>query len=307
MFSRYTLLRAGCVVALLCFIPESPSLAQTQVATPQASAASSYQLVEAVPYRIVDGQTLVCDLYLPKGAGPFPAVLLIHGGGWGAGNRTQLRRQAAYLADRGYFGMAIDYRLAPANPFPAAFDDAQAALVWLKAHAVQYHVDPSRTAAIGSSAGGHLSAMLGVESGRNSSTGQAPGIQAVVAFNGIFDLNAMPPSQMVANFIGNACSDAPQRCKDASPLTFVRPGLPPFLILHGTADQTAPYAQATAFVAALQAAHDPVKLFTAPGAPHTFWSQPKWTEPSFEAMYAFLADTIGHSSTPRSLPENLAH
>jgi acetyl esterase/lipase len=275
---------------------ETPAAAATGIAS---QGIQTFNLVDGVPYRTIDQQILACDLYIPKGAGPFPVVLLIHGGGWGAGNRKQLRKQAAYLADKGYFGMAIDYRLAPAHPFPASLEDAQAAVAWLREHAVEYNIDPSRIAVIGSSAGGHLAAMLGVlSSDRPSALRASTAVQAVVAFNGIFDLNSMPVSQMVSNFIGTPCSMAPKRCEDASPLTFVQPGLPPFLILHGTADKTAPFAQATSFVAALKGAHDTVQLFTADGAPHTFWIQPRWTDPSFHAMYDFLAKTLGTSDIP---------
>ena len=270
-------------------VPQSPS------PSTKTTAAPTFRLIDGVPYRTVGNQTLACDLYIPEGQGPFPVALLLHGGGWRGGDRKQLRRQAAFLAERGFFGMAIDYRLAPAYPSPASFDDSRAAVAWLREHAAQYHLDAAHIAAIGSSAGGNLAAMLGVSSGPHSDAGEA--VDAVVAFNGIFDLKAMPPSTMVSDFIGKPCSVALQQCKQASPISFVQSGLPPFLILHGTADKTAPYSQATAMVAALQAAHDNAQLFTAEGAPHTFWIQPRWTESSFEAMDNFLKNVFGRNVT----------
>jgi acetyl esterase/lipase len=285
-----------CTVAVVLFATFASARGQAVAPKPpdaQTAAQLGYKLIDGVPYRTVDGQILACDLYVPPGNGPFPVVLFVHGGGWIAGNRKQLRRQAAFLATRGYFGMAIDYRLAPAYPSPASFQDAQAAVAWLRDHASQYHLDSNHIAAVGSSAGGNLSAMLGATSGPHSSPATA--VEAVVSFNGIYDLNTMPPSGMVTKFIGTPCSAALERCKKASPISYVESGLPPFLILHGTADQTAPYTQATSMVAALQAADDSATLFTADGAPHTFWAQPRWMSPSFDAMYRFLAKTIGQN------------
>jgi acetyl esterase/lipase len=292
-----------CAAALMFLSACSPAYGQGVTSTPSATqpaANSSYKLLDGVPYRTVDGQILACDLYVPQGEGALPVVLFVHGGGWSGNDRKQLRRQAAFLAERGFFGMAIDYRLAPEHPSPASFEDAQAAVAWLRDHASQYHLNPNRIAAVGSSAGGHLAAMLGVFSGPQSNP--ATKVEAVVAFNGIFDLNTMPPSAMVEQFIGTSCSASLARCKKASPISYVQNGLPPFLILHGTADMTAPYSQATSMVAALHAAHDSATLFTADGAPHTFWAQDHWMNPAFDAMYRFLASTIGQNAVSTPAP-----
>src|SRR5512133_3467008 len=102
------------------------------------------ELQRAVPFAKPHGIELVADLYLPKGPGPFPAVLYIHGGGWAAGDRTQFRRQAPYHAGKGIKGMAIEYRLSGQAPYPAAFDDCKKALRWLRANASKYRIDPRR-------------------------------------------------------------------------------------------------------------------------------------------------------------------
>ena len=94
-------------------------------------------------------------------------MVYIHGGGWSGGERTQLRRQAAYLAARGIAGMAIDYRLSGQANYPAALEDCLDAVRWLRANAGKYGVDPARVAAAGSSAGGHLAALLGRDGGRS--------------------------------------------------------------------------------------------------------------------------------------------
>jgi acetyl esterase/lipase len=252
---------------------------------------------EAVPYEVVGTETLVADLYLPQGKGPYPAVVFIHGGAWRSGTRAQLRGQAALMAENGFFGMAIEYRLAPQYKYPAAIDDASAAVRWLRAHAAEYNIDPDRIAAVGSSAGAHLASLLGTRStplasGQKHRTATDASVEAVVAFNGIFDFATWPAADKVSDFLGGQCPEVKEICEEASPMRQVRPGEPPFLLLHGTADETAPYTQATNFQQRLLQNKDSVELFTAPGAPHTFWDKPKWREPSFNSMRDFLVRTL---------------
>jgi acetyl esterase/lipase len=263
-----------------------PAPATVQTST----AAAKYTLLPAIPYAHPGGVELVADMYLPSGPGPFPAILFIHGGGWSSGDRTQLRRQAAYMAERGMVGMAIEYRLAPDHPFPAALDDSREALLWLHKNAAAYKIDAAHIGTVGSSAGGHLVAMLGVES-----AGQPNGdtsVQAIVALNGIFDLEAMPATEMISSLLGKPCAQAVDQCREASPIDHIRSSAPPFLVMHGDADQTAPYAQAKAFADKLRAAHDSIELVTIPGAPHTFWSKPQWSQMSDQRMATFLIKNL---------------
>lgn len=281
------------VLATLLCIPISAqrSAASANVpAKPELSRLSvekGYNLVPAVPFARPQGIQLVADMYLPHGPGPFPAIVFIHGGGWRNGTRKQLRRQAAYMASHGMVGMAIEYRLAPAHPFPDAVKDSKAAVVWLRKHAAQYHIDPRRIAAVGSSSGGNLAADLGVES-QMSEAGKGANVEAVVSFNGIYDLAAMQPSSMISDFLGKSCAQVRKLCRKASPADQVRAGEPPFLILHGTADKTAPYSQAAAFVKKLQSVGVAAQLYTAQGAPHTFWAYKRWYKPTQRAMFTFL-------------------
>lgn len=259
------------------------------------SSTAAFRFIEGTPYAHEGGETLVADLYLPKGMGPFPAALYLHGGGWSGGNRKQLRRQAAFMASHGVAGMAIEYRLDPKYHYPAPLHDAKEAVRWLRKHAAQYNIDPKRIAVVGSSAGGHLAALMGVTQGDSSLEGNgcckrySSAVQAVVAFNGIYDLAAMSGRpRMIKNFLGRPCESNPTVCKAASPINHVSNDEPPFLIMHGTADQTAPFAQAKAMVQMLRKSGDTADMFIAPGAPHTFWAQKRWYGPSRDAMQKFL-------------------
>ncbi len=226
---------------------------------------------------------LKADLYLPKGAGPFPAVVYIHGGGWSGGDRTQLRRQAAYLAERGIAGMAIDYRLSGQAPYPAALEDCLAAVRWLREHAGKYRINPARLAAAGSSAGGHLASLLGL-----TATG-ADRLAAVVALNPVLDLPGMGGrAEMVARFLGGPCEEKAAICREASPLYRIHTEAPPFFIAHGAADKTVPYSQAVAMTEKLKAAGVAVELLTGESAPHTFWGNPRWSAEVMRRMEEFL-------------------
>ena len=286
------------LLALCCGLMVLPPAGIAQVQQPPVSApGESFVLHEGVTYRTVDGEALLADIYLPKGHGPFPAVIYLHGGGWRNGNRKQLRRQATLMAQKGVAGVAIEYRLAPAHPYPASLDDAKSAVRWMRQHAKEYHIDGDHIGAVGSSAGGYLAAMLGVESTPPASAGRDRGdedasVEAVVALNGVFDLSAMPPTTMISDFLGESCAATASKCAEASPVQHVRAGLPPFLILHGTADQTAPYSQAVAFVDRLRKTNNRAEMFVAAGAPHTFWAQPEWTKASFASMSEFLLETL---------------
>ncbi len=240
------------------------------------------------------GFELKADLYLPNGNGPFPAIVFLHGGGFTDRNRAQLRRQAAHMAALGMVGFAIEYRVAKEAPYPAAVSDAEAAVRWLRANAAKYHIDTERIFAAGSSAGGHLATMLGVTGGEAALEGDgcckqfSSKVTAVVAFNPVLDLTALARRDSTTRFLGGKCEERMAMCKDASPISHANHDAAPMLILHGTADETVPYQQATAMVAKLKAAGAPVELFTATDAAHTFRSTAKWYAPSEQAMEEFL-------------------
>ncbi len=239
-----------------------------------------------VPYAKRGDIVLRANLYLPKGSGPFPAVLFIHGGGWSSGDRTQLRVPAAYLAERGIAAVAVSYRLSGQATYPAAIEDVKEAVRWVRANAARYRIHPDNLGAAGSSAGGHLAALLALTAGK------AEQIKAVVPLNPVLDLTALQGSPMVAKFLGAPCPERMELCREASPVFRVHPGAPPFYIMHGTDDKTVPYSQATAMVAALKKAGVQARLFTGEDAPHTFWNNPRWQPAVLREMEAFFREHL---------------
>src|SRR4051812_23954714 len=132
-------------------------------------AAAEVRVERDVVYAEPDGQKLRMDIYRPSEPGPHPAVVLVHGGGWLSGSKEGYQAMGPRLARHGYAACAIDYRLAPQYPYPAALDDCQRAVRWLRAHAPDFDLDARHVGALGDSAGGHLVALMGVRDTRDNS------------------------------------------------------------------------------------------------------------------------------------------
>lgn len=217
-------------------------------------------------------QKLLADVYVPEGKGPFPAVLVIHGGGWEEGDREQVRSIAERVAQRGFVVMNVTYRLSPAYHFPDAVYDTQQALRWLRAHAADYKVDAAHVGAFGYSAGAHLAAMLGTISPGDVLDkpygGKQTRVQAVVAGGTPSDLRKFPGGRLVPQFLNTTLQQRPDVYALASPVTHVSHDDPPFFIYHGGMDMLVPVDQAEDLKTALDAAGVPAELYILRGREH---------------------------------------
>ena len=242
---------------------------------------------------------LTCDLFLPK-AGPKnrPGIVFVHGGGWRGGNRRQFHRQAGYLAGKGYVGMCITYRLSGQAKFPAALEDCKCAVRWLRANAEKYDVDVNRIAACGGSAGGHLAAMVGLTDksqgweGTGGHAKQSSRVQLVVDFNGVSDLAALGKlaklGSSMEKFLGPAYKDDPELYVRASPITHVRKGAPPFLLLHGNKDTTVPFAQSVEMMEKLRSVGTAAEVDETNGVGHAYFNKPPHFDKTLKRMESFL-------------------
>ncbi len=250
-----------------------PPLPGHSLLTPVAAAPTVEQ---DLVYATVDGHDLTLDLYRPGSSGLRPAIVFVHGGGWSSGDKSALAEYALFFAERGYVGISVNYRLAPEHPFPAAVEDTKAAVRWLKENAERYGVDPNRIGAMGSSAGGHLVAMLGVTDSSDGLEGASGDltlssrVQAVVDYFGPSDLSLVGnvPDPAILAFVGGTCIEEPARCQEASPVTYVSSDDPPFLIVHGTADPRVPFSQSVVLRDALVRAGVEATLLPLEGAGH---------------------------------------
>ncbi|MFI4875832.1 MAG: alpha/beta hydrolase fold domain-containing protein [Blastopirellula sp. JB062] len=229
-----------------------------------AQAEQPIQIISDVVYASPGGHDLKVDLYLPAGEGPFPGVLMVHGGAWLAGDRSRMAIHALQLARRGYAVASIGYRLAPVHKFPAPLEDCRTALAWLRKHAEQYRIDPGRIAGYGYSAGAHLVCLTAM-----TAADPAQGFCAVVAGGTPCDLTVEPlQSLRLAYFLGGSRAALPEVYRQASPATFVSSKTPPIFFFHGSADTLVPMAGVKAMCAALDQAGCDARLFELENATH---------------------------------------
>jgi alpha-L-fucosidase 2 len=260
-----------------------------------------------IEYGQAGGESLRLDAGVPEGPGPFPAVILVHGGAWNAGDKSggpskgYMAPMQEPLTRGGFAWFSINYRLAPKHRYPADVEDVETAIRWVKAHAAEYRVDPRRIALSGESAGAHLIAMAVVRAT------EATRVAAVVPFYGPFNLlgRAQPGRPLAPNMVdlfGLKVMDAQaeRMLHDASPVYFVKPGLPPFLLVHGTADSKVPYRQSTDLQAALRKAGVPCELLAVGGGDHGMLSWAKLGSGYQDKVVAWLTKTLPPAATKDS-------
>ena len=231
---------------------------------------ASYEVTHDVTFTPEDWpKPLLADVYRPHGAGPFPSVLLLHGGAWKRGDRGQVEGLAERIAERGYLVVSATYRLVPEHVWPTQLRDVQQALRWMRSsEGAARGVDPARIGTFGYSAGGHLAALLGGMADEAQWSGPGLAVKAVVAGGTPSDLPAFCDGKLVPAFIGKPCTAALQSYKDASPMHHISAGDPPVFIYHGGFDTLVPIDQAERYKAALDAAGITTEYFVIRGHGH---------------------------------------
>jgi acetyl esterase/lipase len=233
------------------------------------------------------GERNKLDLYLPKDAkGPVPLIIWIHGGGWANGSKGR-GGPALALLPKGYAVASINYRLSGQAIFPAQIEDCKAAVRFLRANAKKYGLDPDHFGAWGSSAGGHLVALLGTSGGVKELEGKgghpdvSSRVQAVCDWFGPTDLLKMneqagkggridhdAPRSPESRLLGGPLQKRKEQARKANPITYVSKDDPPFLIMHGDKDPLVPIGQSELLQEALKKAGVECTLIRVKGAGH---------------------------------------
>ncbi len=224
------------------------------------------------------------DLFVPeKVDAPLPLIIWVHGGGWQNGSKDGCPPLRGGYTARGYAVASINYRLSGHATFPAQIEDCKAAIRWLRAHAKEYHLDPQRFGVWGSSAGGHLVALIGTsgdvkEYDVGANLDQSSRVQAVCDYYGPTDFTVFvttPGYESHARadapegkLIGGAVMENKAKAARANPITFVSRDDPPFLIVHGDKDPVVPINQSQLLFAALKKAGVSAHFHTIHGAGH---------------------------------------
>jgi acetyl esterase/lipase len=267
----------------------------------QETVPAGVEFEKNIEYSNPDDQHLQLNMARPKdGAGPFPAVICIHGGGFRAGTRESFNGLCLQLAERGYVALTVSYRLAPKYQFPAAVYDVKAAVRWMRANAEKYQIDPDRIGTTGGSAGGHLAQFLGVTSGVSKFEGDggnaeySSSVKCVVNFYGPSDFTksydaSVDAKDVLPLFLGGNLEQERHRHIESSPLYWVTPEAAPTLFVHGTKDAYVAHEQAEWIVERMKAADVEATLMTIEDGDHGFrTSSPEVKEKIESARFEFF-------------------
>jgi pectinesterase len=256
------------------------------------------EIQTGIQYGRAADANLLLDACVPDGQGPFPMAVIVHGGGWTGGDRKHdITLLFKPLIDANFTWFSIDYRLAPKYRWPACLEDVQTAVRWAKVHAAEFKGDPSRIALVGYSAGGHLVCMAAAIAEKDTA------VQAVVGLAPPTDLvldtlrrNGL--SESLEGLFGRKEIDAEvlKLLWDASPINYLKPNLPPFLLVHGTADTSVPYQQSLNFRERCRALGVECHLVTVEGAPHRISAWTIYDSSYKQQIIDWLTKTIGNKS-----------
>ncbi|HEX2951501.1 MAG TPA: alpha/beta hydrolase [Armatimonadota bacterium] len=284
------------LIFVILYLALSPSLPAQQYDT---------DILRKITFSTVDQTPLQLDLYRPMGMdGPIPVVLAIPEclQQSGADIRQQLNLFGTMLTSYGIAVAVIDYRPLNDNHYPTPMNDIRAAIDWLGKNATKYHLAPQQFTILGISAGAQLAALTALHPPQNV----IQRIAGVIEIAGPMDLTVDPPNLMtkinLQLYLGATRAEKPQLYAEASPISHVKKGSPPFLIIHATGDPMIPYSQATRMAAALKAAGVRYTLLPIAGKEHTLPEPDTPTGQSVvEAIVKFLHDN--GPTTPKSLTQ----
>jgi len=261
------------------------------------SITARYRIVPNITYLTANNFDAKLDVYSRADTQtPQPTIIYIHGGGWTQGAKeTQLFNLFPYL-EMGWNAVNVEYRLARVSQAPAAVEDCLCALRWVMRNAKEYGFDTAKLVVSGGSAGGHLALTTGMIPASEGLDRQCPGteqlkVAAIVDWYGITDVADLLDGENMRTYAVEWLGSRPNRveiAKRVSPLTYVRPGIPPVISIQGDADPVVPYSQSLRLQEALQKAGVDHELVTIPGGKHGNFTRAE-NQKAFAAIKAFLA------------------
>jgi acetyl esterase/lipase len=249
--------------------------------------------VETIQFAKPNGVPLSLNLYRPSQVGKYPAIVMIHGGGWQNGSPNDNAQFSQYMAAQGYSVVSIDYRLAPQHQFPAQLEDVRMAIAYIREHADELEVDVNKMALMGRSAGAHLAMLAAYEP-------DAPPFRAVVNYYGPVNLTTGyqdPPNPdpigsrgLLRDFLGGTPAELPELYKQASPWNYVNHVVPPSLLIYGRRDHVVQSKFGRKLYEQLQKTENQAIFLEIP-----------WAEHAFDAIFQGVSSQVSLYYTERFL------
>lgn len=236
-----------------------------------------------IVYKTIGSRALHLDAFYSNNKSSHPAVVLIHGGGWKSGNKSQMESIAIAMAAKGYSCFTIEYRLSPEAIYPAAVHDIKEAIQYIRKNANLYNVDESKVAIVGCSSGGQLAALIGT-----THTITRTAVQAIVDMDGIlaFKHPESEEGKAASLWLGGDYESKPEIWKAASALTHVNSKTPPILFINS--DKPRFHAGRDDMIAILNQFLIYNEVKTIPNAPHSFWFYEPWFNTTIDYSVQFL-------------------
>lgn len=278
--------------------PAAPKFKSVKPLTPPGVTCTTNVIAEYPEHAV----TLV--VYTPDKPGRYPAILDIHGGGWASRQVENDKPMMERLATRGFVTALVSYRLSGEAKYPAALDDCKSAVRYLRANAGKFKIDGDRIGCMGGSAGGHLSGLLAMTSGKPEFEGKGPNkefsssVKACIVMASTMDLMAANKDKTgkgAIDFFGASYADNPEVYKAASPITHVRPGVPPTIFIEGEKD-TLKIGRAE-MQDKLRALGIETSVHTLKYAPHPFWMSQPWLDETVDIASKFFKQQLGEPTT----------
>lgn len=261
---------------------------------------NNIKVTENEVYKTIDtNRALHLDVYQPAKKGKYPALIMIHGGGWRSGNKTMERPLAQQIAEQGYVTIPVEYRLSLEAKYPAAVHDIKTAIRFVKDNAEKYSIDTTRIAIEGESAGGQLAMLVAMTNGisyfegDNCGTKSTSTVHAAINVDGVVSF-LMPgslntekkPDSPDAFWLGGTFADKPMVWKEASPLFYVGKNSVPTLFICSSVPRF--HAGRDEMIDMLRQHGIYSESHTLPDAPHSFWLFEPWFEPTKNVIIEFL-------------------
>lgn len=251
-----------------------------------------------------EGRALVVNVYRPKDKKKYPALLMVHGGGWNSGNLTLQIPMAQAIASKGYVAIPVEYRLSPEAGYPSGVYDLKTAVRWMKANADKYGIDTTRIAISGCSAGGQLAGLIGATNGqpqfedRKEYANHSSTVQAVINIDGISDFTVEEALEDVratlakgkvsasVKWFGGTIEEKPDDWKAASSVFWVTPQSAPICFINSSIDRF--HQGRDEIIEKLSAYNIYTEVHSIPDTPHPFWLFEPWFDTTVGYMTAYL-------------------